>query len=145
LIPFCFIFPTTLPQCFFSIIYIDCIDTGFVEHKFTIRFTTNTGKKISIGSRTVEEIVTELRERALVCTSRGVSETLSIIINAFINDNKIKIDDEIEAPGVYYINSKLRCYPLNYKRQPSKHSRERKRKLWRVKYRYVSIQLEDQL
>jgi hypothetical protein len=93
---------------------------GFVEHKFTIRFTTNTGKKVSIGPRTIEEIVAELRERALVCTSRGASEALSIIINAFITDNKLKINDEIEAPGFYYINGKLRCYRINYTRQPSK-------------------------
>src|SRR5215212_4524760 len=93
---------------------------GFVELKFTIRFITNTGKKISIGPRTIEEIVAELRERALVCTSRGASEALSIIINAFINDNKIKINDEIDSPGFYYINGNLRCYHINYKRQLSK-------------------------
>jgi hypothetical protein len=93
---------------------------GFIEHKFTITFTTNTGKKVSIGPRTIEEIVSELREHALVCTSRGASEALSIIINAFINDNKIKINDEIEAPGFYYIDGKLRCYHINYTGQPSK-------------------------
>ena len=94
---------------------------GFIEHKFTIRFLTNTGRKISIGPKTIEEIVAELRERALVCTSRGASEAFSIIINAFINDNQIKINNETEAPGFYYINGKLRCYHINYtRRQPSK-------------------------
>jgi hypothetical protein len=92
---------------------------GFIEHKFTIRFTTNTGRNMSIGPRTIEEIVAELRERALVCTSRSAGEALSIIINAFINDNKVKINDEIEASGFYYINGKLRSYHINHPR-PSK-------------------------
>ena len=48
---------------------------GFIEHKFTIRFTTNTGKKVSIGPRTIEEIVAELRERALVCSSRAAKRS----------------------------------------------------------------------
>jgi hypothetical protein len=59
---------------------------GIVEHKFTIRFTTNTGKKISIGPRTIEDIVAELRERALepirkVCTSYRLSMHMQNVIS----------------------------------------------------------------
>jgi hypothetical protein len=75
------------------------------ERKFTIKFSTHTAKKLTVGPKPLEEIISELREKALVYVSRGASEALAVIISAFAKDKKIIINTEVETPGFYFINS----------------------------------------
>jgi hypothetical protein len=75
------------------------------ERKFTIKFSTHTGKKFTAGPKPLEEIIAELREKALVYMSRGALEALAVIVSAFAKDKKMVINTEVETPGFYLINS----------------------------------------
>jgi hypothetical protein len=75
------------------------------ERKFTIKFSTYTGKKFTSGPKSLEEIIAELREKALIFVSRGASEALAAIVGAFAKDKKIVINTEAQTAGFYLINS----------------------------------------
>ena len=83
---------------------------SLLEQRYTIKFSTYTGKLFSVGPKRLEEIVSILRERALILISRGASEALSAIINAFAKDEKIIIDEEVNTAGFYFIGGRIRSY-----------------------------------
>lgn len=97
---------------------------GFTEHRYTIRFRSHTGRCFTIGPKTIEEIITGLRERALVFVSRGAAEALSTIIGAFAKDNQLVLDEDIETPGFYLLNNRLVAYHVNHPRPTKRKIRE---------------------
>ena len=93
---------------------------GFTDHRYTIKFRSSHSSRVfSIGPKTLEEIIIELREKALVYETRGAIEALSTIVGSFAKDEKIIINEDIEASGFYWINSKLKAYHVNHPK-PSK-------------------------
>ena len=118
-----------IPYLKLQSIIIGAIPTEVISHenplkqmdrKFTIKFSTHTGKKFTIGPKPLEEINAELREKALVYMSRGASEALAVIVSAFAKDKKMVINTEVETPGFYLINSgdttnsKIVAYKTNH-------------------------------
>ena len=55
-----------------------------------------------------------LRDRALILISRGASEALSAIINAFAKDEKIIVDKEVNTPGFYFVEGRVRGYKADH-------------------------------
>jgi hypothetical protein len=101
------------------------------ERKFTIKFSTHTGKKFIVGPKPLEEIVAELREKALVFVSRGALEALAIIVSAFAKDEKMVINTEVQTPGFYLINSgdvssysRIVAYKTNHPKPSEKEVRQ---------------------
>jgi hypothetical protein len=93
---------------------------GFTDHRYTIKFSSSHScGQFSIGPKTLEEIIIELREKALVYETRGAIEALSTIVGSFAKDKKIIINEDIEAPGFYWIHSKLKAYHVDHPK-PSK-------------------------
>jgi hypothetical protein len=125
-----------IPYLQFQNIIIGAIPTDVISHedplkpterKFTIKFSTHTGEKFIVGPKPLEEIITELREKALVFITRGSSEALAIIISAFAKDKKMVINTEVETPGFYLIkngdinnNSRIVTYKTNHPKPSEK-------------------------
>jgi hypothetical protein len=102
-----------LPYLKFRNIIIGSIPTEVISHedplrpterKYTIKFSAHTDKKFVIGPKHLEEIIAELREKALVFMSSGASEALAVIVSAFAKDKKIITNTEVQTPGFYLIN-----------------------------------------
>jgi hypothetical protein len=83
------------------------------DHRYTIRFSSHTGKTFTIGPKTLDEIVIELREKALIFMSRGATEALAIIIGAFARDKKIVFSSETTTSGFYLINGEIKAYRVD--------------------------------
>ena len=96
-----------------SKIIIDAIPLVITRHidplgfssipKYTIKFVSSSNIEFTIKEKTIDEIVGELRESALVVIEYKAFEALSIIIHAFEKLGKMKINDNIGKPGFYLI------------------------------------------
>jgi hypothetical protein len=84
------------------------------EPKYIIKFSADSGKVFSIGPKRLEEIVSELCEKALVLISRGATEALSAIVNAFTKDKKIIVDNGVNTAGFYIVDGVVRSYKANH-------------------------------
>ena len=83
---------------------------GLFDQKYTIRFVTQSESSFTIGPKTLDEIVTCLKERSLIFMSTKVIEALSIIINAFQRSGKLIIKNDMETTGCYFIDGKIKYY-----------------------------------
>ena len=83
---------------------------GLFDQKYTIRFVTQSESSFTIGPKTLDEIVTCLKERSLIFMSTKVIEALSIIINAFQRSGKLIIKNDMETAGFYFIDGKIKYY-----------------------------------
>lgn len=89
---------------------------GLGDYKYTIKFSTHTNNTFTIGPKNLEEIVSYLREKALVFVSRGASEALSIIIGGFAKDKKIITKIDVETPGFYFVEGTITGYHVDHPR-----------------------------
>jgi hypothetical protein len=87
---------------------------SLADLKYTIKFLADSGRAFCIGPKRLEEVVSELREKALVLISRGATEALSAIINAFTKDRKIIVDNQVNTAGFYFIDGIVRSYKTNH-------------------------------
>ncbi|MDR4512335.1 MAG: hypothetical protein MRJ93_11605 [Nitrososphaeraceae archaeon] len=81
---------------------------GFFEHKYTIRFITQTNESFTIGPKTIEEIVTYLKDRSYIYLTTKATEVLSIVIIAFEKSRRLVVKNEIDTPGFYLVDGKIR-------------------------------------
>ena len=97
------------------ITYEDPINMTF-ERQYKIKFRTSTGKIFtSRGPTTLDGIVTELVDKALVYSMQEGKEALSRVVNAFEDDGSIRISHEIESPGFYLIDGRMRAFRMEIK------------------------------
>ena len=94
------------------------------EHKYTITFETQIEKQktITIGPKSLDEILQELHNRTLIVEQQTkAGEALSSIILAMEKDNKVIINKDVTTPGFYLINNQIKGYNIeNYHPNPSK-------------------------
>lgn len=83
-------------------------------HRHTITFETNgyNKKPFTIKCKTLEEIYTQLRQMSLVPESRGGFDDLCKIVASFDKTKSTTIREDLETPGFYYIEGKLKAYHL---------------------------------
>ena len=117
-----------------SKIIINAIPTEITKHedllgfntllRYTIKFETPSGRILVIKSKTLDEIISELKNNALIALERKVLEALSIIIHAFEQTKKIKIDRDVITPGFYLVDDQIKLYHRDPPR-PSKEELQR--------------------
>ncbi|HJT83420.1 MAG TPA: bifunctional DNA primase/polymerase [Nitrososphaeraceae archaeon] len=83
-------------------------------HKYTIDFVTKSNRTLTIGPMHLDEIITFLRNMMLIPSPTKASESLSTVISAFEEDNKIIVKEDIETPGFYYIDGEIRPYHVDH-------------------------------
>jgi hypothetical protein len=83
-------------------------------YKYTITFDTNGYNKrpFTIKSKTIDEIFSELKQMSLVSESRGAQDDLSKIIMSFDKTNSTIISEDLQTPGFYYMDGKLKAYHI---------------------------------
>ena len=86
---------------------------GLFEHKYTIKFVTRSNDSFTIGPKTLDEITTYLKDRSLVYMSTKTTEVLSIMISAFERNGQLITKHDIDTPGFYFIDGKIRYYNVN--------------------------------
>src|ERR687891_550242 len=57
----------------------------------------------------------ELSARCLIYSTAVAKESLAAIINAFVSDGSIKISKEIESPGFYLIDGRIKTFGIAIK------------------------------
>ena len=96
-------------------IYENPIRVG-LEQQYKIKFRTSTGNIFtSHGPTTLDVIVAELVDKALIYSLQEGKEALSRIINAFENDGSVRISQEIESPGFYLIDDRIKAFRMEVK------------------------------
>ena len=82
------------------------------ELKYTIRFETQSNQRFIIERKTIDEIVSSLKQRALNVSAYGVTEALNAIIQAFEEDGMLKVDESADFSGFYLEDRKIRMCNL---------------------------------
>jgi hypothetical protein len=96
-----------------------------LEQRYKIKFKTSARRIFTTrGPATLDAVLAELADRALVYSAQEGKEALSRIINAFENDDSIIISREIEAPGFYLIDGRIRTFHMNLEEHTTEESRE---------------------
>lgn len=80
------------------------------ERTYTIKFETQANQCFTIKAKNLEEIVTELKDRALIFISNKALEALSIIIGAFEKGKKIIVNRDLTSEGFYSIENKIKMF-----------------------------------
>ncbi|HET9806812.1 MAG TPA: hypothetical protein VFP49_07875 [Nitrososphaeraceae archaeon] len=80
------------------------------DQRYTIKFQTHSGKSITIGPKSIDEIIMNIKEKSLLFLSSKATEALSIIINAFERNGQMLVKEDIDTSGFYFINNKIRSY-----------------------------------
>jgi hypothetical protein len=84
------------------------------SHGYTITFETNGYNKrpFTITCKTLEEIFAQLKQMSLVPESRGGFDDLCKIVASFDKTESTTVREDIETPGFYIIDGKLKAYHL---------------------------------
>jgi hypothetical protein len=80
------------------------------DHKYTIKFATQSGDSFTIGPKTLDEILTFLKDRSLIYMSTKSSEALAIMISAFERNGVLIVKNEVDTSGFYFVEGKIRQY-----------------------------------
>ena len=86
---------------------------GLFDHKYTIKFNSQSNDSFTIGPKTLDEVVTYLKDRSLVYMSTKTTEVLSIMISAFETNGQLITKYDIDTPGFYFIEGKIKQYNSN--------------------------------
>ena len=86
---------------------------GLFDQKYTIRFVTHTELSFTIGPKTLDEILSCLKDRSLIYMPTKATEALSIIINAFQRNKKLLVKNDMETTGFYFIDGEIKQYKDN--------------------------------
>ena len=85
-----------------------------LEQRYKIKFKTSANRIFTThGPATLDAILGELSDRALVYSAQEGKEALARIINSFEGHNSIIVSREIESPGFYLIDGRIRTFHLN--------------------------------
>jgi hypothetical protein len=91
---------------------------GLFDHKYTIKFVTHSEHSFTIGPKTLDEIVSCLKDRSLIYIAKNATEALSIIINAFERNRKVIVKNDMETTGFYFIDGKIKQYDISNNDHP---------------------------
>ncbi|HSF49621.1 MAG TPA: hypothetical protein VLA74_02575 [Nitrososphaeraceae archaeon] len=91
---------------------------GLFDQKYIIKFVTHTELSFTIGPKTLDEILSCLKDRSLIYMPIKATEALSIIINAFQRNGKLIVKDDMETTGFYFIDGEIKQYTNNYNSNP---------------------------
>jgi hypothetical protein len=83
---------------------------GLYDHKYIIKFETHSKDSFTIGPKTLDEIVSYLKDKSLIYMSMKAAEALSIIISAFELNGQLIIKSNIDTPGFYFIDGEIKQY-----------------------------------
>lgn len=86
---------------------------GLFDHKYTIKFATQSNDSFTIGPKTIDEIITYLKDRSLIYLSTKATEALSIMIGAFERNGQLIVKNDVDTPGFYFIDGRIRQYNNN--------------------------------
>jgi hypothetical protein len=86
---------------------------GLFDRKYTIRFLTPSNESFTIGPKTLDEIVTYLKDRSLIYIATKATEVLSIIITAFERNGQLIVKNDVDTSGFYFIEGDIRQYTNN--------------------------------
>ncbi len=84
--------------------------SGLFDHRYIIKFLTQSNDSFTIGPKNIDEIVGHLKDRSLIYMSAKATEALSIIISAFERNGQLITKDDMDTPGFYFINRKIKQY-----------------------------------
>jgi hypothetical protein len=84
------------------------------DQKYTIKFQTHSGKLITIGPKSIDEIIMDLKEKSLLFLPAKATEALCIIISAFERNGQLLVKEDVDTPGFYFIDKKIRSYNNSY-------------------------------
>jgi predicted RNA-binding Zn-ribbon protein involved in translation (DUF1610 family) len=88
--------------------------------KYEITFEGKTLRKpLTIGPASIDEISDRLRAEGLVYHSKLLNDVLNAIVQGAIRRERAEVREEIEAPGFYFVNNKIRAVKIEL-RQVSK-------------------------
>ena len=75
--------------------------------KYQLEFISPTGESFITKPKSPIEIASELRMRGLVYKPRAVEEALNAILNGARRNRKMKILQQIDKAGFYYVDGKI--------------------------------------
>ena len=94
----------------------DPLRMSLLDHKYTIKFKTSTGHIFNTHEpSSLESIMTDLGNRALVASEFGAKNALVNIINEFENRGIIHVNGEIQTPGFFLVSGKLKAYRMDFR------------------------------
>jgi hypothetical protein len=85
-----------------------------ISHRYTITFETNGYNKrpFTITCKTLEEIFAQQKQMSLVPESRGGFDDLCKIVASFDKTESTTVREDIETPGFYMIEKRIKSYHL---------------------------------
>ena len=86
---------------------------GLFDHKYTIEFETQSNDSFTIGPKTLDEIVTCLKDKSLIYMSTKATEVLAVMINAFKTDGQLIVKNDVDTPGFYFIEGQIKKQDQN--------------------------------
>ena len=89
------------------------------DQKYTIKFLTHSGKSITIGPKSIDEIIMNLKEKSLLFLPSKATEALSIIISAFERNGQMLVKEDIGTSGFYFIDKKIKNYNNSHHPKPT--------------------------
>lgn len=87
-----------------------------LQRKYTITFESPSKDKFTIGPATLDEIIAELKDRALVFIAPKALEGLSTVIAAFERERNVVLNKDVTTAGFYLINNEINA--CNTSHQP---------------------------
>jgi hypothetical protein len=81
---------------------------GLYDHKYTIRFLTQSNDSFTIGPKTIDEMVTYLKDRCLIYMSTKAKDDLAIMISAFERNGQLIVKNDVDTPGFYFIEGTIK-------------------------------------
>ena len=94
---------------------------GLFDHKYTIDFETQSNDSFTIGPKTLDEIVTCLKDKSLIYMSTKATEVLAVMINAFKTDGKLIVKNDVDTPGFYFIEGQIKKQDQNTNKNNNAH------------------------
>ena len=94
---------------------------GLFDHKYTIEFETQSNDSFTIGPKTLDEIVTCLKDKSLIYMSTKATEVLAVMINAFKTDGKLIVKNDVDTPGFYFIEGQIKKQDQNTNKNNNAH------------------------
>lgn len=89
-----------------------------IESRYQIIFETNTNRTITTETNTIEGIIGELHDKALLASQPREAEiALAQIVNCREQKGKVELTNEVEQAGFYLSeDNKIECYGVEFKK-----------------------------
>ena len=84
--------------------------------KYKIEFETITGRRFTIGSAFIDEIIDMLKVYGVVKSRRLIEDVLTAVVLGFERKGRAIIKEEVESAGFFFIKNQLRAVKYEVKR-----------------------------